>query len=138
MRIGIQPDDAVGREGVAQQAERSSLAAADIEQRASARQRVADEALEVVDRHPKHMVLPGMRAQEDETDPGFLDVGGAGVLHAGLPVNQGCERRARRRSTSSTKTESETSCISPSARLTATWMVLARVRRSPLAASLSV
>jgi hypothetical protein len=85
VRVGIQADQAVRLESFPHQTKRFALATTHIQQHAALWRGFAGQSLEIVDRHTQHMVLPGVAAQKVETDAGFLDVGGAGVIHA-MPV----------------------------------------------------
>ena len=57
-----------------QQLEGFALAATGIQQHRRHRQRLAEQAAQVIDRHAQHVMLPGMAAQEPETELGFFDV----------------------------------------------------------------
>src|SRR5690606_25745600 len=89
VRVGIEADQPARREGLLQQAERATLAAAGVEQHRRLRQRRVDQALEVVDCHAQYMVLPDVALQEPEAEAGFLDVGGGGAIHRQLLLSAG-------------------------------------------------
>jgi hypothetical protein len=75
--VAVDPDDLAGRERLAQQPERLALAAARIEEHRRGRQRRGEEPLQVGDRHPEHVMLPGVRAQEPDAEAGFGNIGGS-------------------------------------------------------------
>ncbi len=74
MGVGVQTDQARGREHLLQQLEGFPLAATGVEQYRRDGQRLAEQAAQVVDGHAQHMMLPGVAAQEPEAEPGFFDV----------------------------------------------------------------
>jgi len=138
-RVGVEAEHSFRSESVPKQAEGFPLAATRIEQGAALDNRFADQPLEIIDRHPQHVMLPGMGGQEAKADATFFDVGGAGVVHGSAGTWPGCRVRTSAfmrgwmpcRSIASTRACGETSCMAPSARRTATCTVLARVIGSP-------
>src|SRR5450830_1646824 len=96
VRVGINTDQALGSKGLTQILERLALAATGIQQHRVAWQRVAEQPAQVIDRHPQHMVLPGVAAQEPETESGLFDVVAAQVTHV-ASLAQICEITFNRR-----------------------------------------
>ena len=74
VRIGVGALQLRWGEHLVEAPERPALAAADVQQHRGRRRRLVEQATQVVDRYPQHMVLPGVAAQEPEAEAGFFDV----------------------------------------------------------------